>query len=140
MATRAISGSACLIYAGDVEVGAAISSGGIESQSVERTNFLGNGYSDEIIPIRREASMTLDLVRWRGTSAKARGLMAQGDTRAILEFAPLTIVVLDVVTEEPTERLTGAVCDRRSWNVDSNGLFGENVSFQGIQMKVEGED
>ncbi len=136
---QSIAGCAVLLYLGDNEVGAGVASGGSEVQMLDRVNVLGNIYTKEIVPVRREASWSLSLVRFRDGSIKDIGGMAGGDTIQILNFPALTLVALDKVTDLPIETLTGAVCEQRSWSIDSSGIFSEQVSFQGIRMLAGAE-
>jgi len=140
MASNAIVGAAVRLFLGDTEVGYGVSSGGSETQMLQRVDVLGDMYSKEVVPTRRAASMTLSIVRIREGSIKALGGMARGNTVEILNFPPLTIVVYDPISEKAIETLTGAVCEQRTWNTDAVGLFSENVSFQGIRLKDEGEE
>lgn len=136
---QSIAGCAVLIYLGDNEVGAGVASSGSEVQMLDRVDVLGNIYTKEIVPVRRQASWSLSLVRFRDGSIKDIGGMAVGDSVEILNFPPLTLVALDKVTDDPVETLTGAVCEQRSWSIDASGIFSESVSFQGIRM-LAGEE
>lgn len=138
---QAIAGCAVKLFLDGEEIGFGISASGNETQALTRVDVLGNIYSAEApIPTRRAPSMTLSLVRIRAGSIKALGGMARGSTIEILNFPPLMLVAYDQITERAVETLTGAVCEQRNWSVDAGGIWSENVSFQGVRLKDEGED
>jgi hypothetical protein len=139
MATQTISGARAKLYIGDTEVGYATNCNGSETQSLQRIDVLGDAYSKEIVPMRRMVQFTAAIVRIKRGSAKALGLMARGDTAAILNFPPLDAVLFDPITDEAMETITGCVIEQRGWSVDGAGVLSENVSFQGIRMKDEDE-
>ena len=127
-----ISGASCKVFltATGQEVGWATGVNVSENIQTQRVDVIGDIDSQEIIPVRRTASMSVDAIRIQRQI---------GDTGAILSAGSLDFSVIDENTGEQIVLLEGCRPTTRTFRVDSASIFSENLSFEVRRLKYPTE-
>lgn len=130
-AYRAISGAACKVYLASTgqEIGWATSINVTENIQNARVDVIGNIDSAEIVPVRRTANASVSAMRIQRQPLESVGLWVKGDTADVLAELELDLAVLDDNTGETLLTLQGCRPSSRSFRVDAQSLFSEDVSF-----------
>lgn len=132
MATyRAISGAACKVYLASTgqEIGWATSLNVSENIQNARVDVVGDIDSKEIVPVRRTATASVSAIRIQRAPLEAAGAWSVGDTADLLAELELDLAVIDDNTGETLLTLQGCRPTSRSFRVDSQSLFTEDLSF-----------
>lgn len=131
-AYRAISGASAKIYnaATGQEIGWATGVDLSENITTQRVDIIGELDSQEIVPTRRTATLSIAAIRIQRTPLEALGAWQTGDTAEMLSAVPLDFALIDNVTEERLLVAEGCRPTTRSFRVDSASIFTENASFE----------
>lgn len=129
---KAVSGAACKIYlsATGQEVGWATGVDVTEQITQQRVDVIGDIDSAEIVPVRRTATMNVAAIKIQRQPLEAAGVWNTGDTNDLLNSAALDFAVIDDNTGDALLTLQGCKPTTRSFRVDSQSLFTENLSFE----------
>ena len=130
-AYRAISGASCKVYlaATGQEVGWATGVDVTETIQNQRVDVIGDIDSQEITPVRRTVNMSVAAMRIQRTPLEGVGVWTQGDMATVLATPALDFAVIDDTTGETLLTLQGCKPSTRSFRVDAQSLFSENLSF-----------
>ena len=136
-----ISGASCKVFltATGQEVGWATGVNVSENIQTQRVDVIGDIDSQEIIPVRRTASMNVDAIRIQREPLETYGAWQIGDTGTILSAGSLDFSVIDEVTGEQIVLLEGCRPTTRTFRVDSASIFSENLSFEVRRLKYPTE-
>ncbi len=138
---KGISGASCKVFltATSQEIGWATGVNVSENLQTQRVDIIGDIDSQEIIPVRRTATMTVDAIRIQREPLETYGAWQIGDTDSIVSAAPLDFAVIDETTGEQLLILEGCRPTTRSFRVDSASIFSENLSFEVRRIKYPSE-
>lgn len=138
---KGISGASCKVFltATSQEIGWATGVNVSENLQTQRVDIIGDIDSQEIIPVRRTATMTVDAIRIQREPLEEYGAWQIGDTDSIVSAAPLDFAVIDETTGEQLLILEGCRPTTRSFRVDSASIFSENLSFEVRRIKYPSE-
>ena len=141
MANKAISGASCKVYlsATGQEVGWATGVDVTESIQTQRVDIIGELDSQEIVPVRRTAQMTVNAIRIQRNPLEAYGAWNIGDSQDVINAPALDFVIIDDNTGETLILLEGCKPTTRAFRVDSQSLFSENLSFEIRRLKYPTE-
>ena len=130
-ANKAISGAACKVYLASTgqEVGWATGVDVTETIENARVDVIGDLDSQEITPVRRAVTMSVAAMRIQRAPLEALGVWSQGDTATILATPALDFAVIDDTTGETLLTLQGCKPSTRTFRLDAQSLFSENLSF-----------
>ena len=129
---RGISGASCKVFlsaTGD-EIGWATGVNVSENIQTQRVDVIGEIDSQEIIPVRRTATLSVDAIRISKRALEDNGAWQKGSTSDILNAGGIDMAGID---ENSGYRLLTLECCRpttRNFRVDSSSLFSENLSFE----------
>ena len=141
MAYKAISGASCKVYlsATGQEIGWATGVDVSENIQTQRVDIIGDLDSQEIVPTRRTATMTVNAIRIQKTPMESLGAWNIGDTQDVINAPPLDFAIIDDNTGETLVLLEGCRPTTRAFRVDSQSLFSENLSFEIRRLKYPSE-
>jgi hypothetical protein len=141
MAYKAISGASAKIYNAGTgeEIGWATGVDITENITTQRVDVIGDIDSQEVVPVRRTASLSVAVIRIQKAPLESMGVWQIGDTGEILNATPLDFAILDDVSNERILVCEGCRPTTRSFRVDSSSLFTENASFEVRRIKYSGE-
>ena len=124
-AYRGISGASCKVFlsATGQDIGWATGVNVSENIQTQRVDVIGEIDSQEIIPVRRTATITVDALEDNGAWQK-------GSTSDILSAGGIDMSVIDENSGDTLLTLEGCRPTTRSFRVDSSSLFSENLSFE----------
>lgn len=131
-AYRAISGASAKIYnaATGQEIGWATGVDLSENITTQRVDVIGALDSQEIVPTRRTATLSIAAIRIQRTPLEEIGAWQIGDTSEMLNAVPLDFALIDNVSGERLLVAEGCRPTTRSFRVDSASIFTENASFE----------
>lgn len=131
-AYRGISGASCKVFlsATGTEIGWATGVNVSENIQTQRVDVIGEIDSQEIIPVRRTATLTVDAIRISKQALENNGSWQKGSTNDILNAGGISMSVIDENTQETLLTLEGCRPTTRNFRVDSSSLFSENLSFE----------
>ena len=131
-AYRGISGASCKVFlsATGQEIGWATGVNVSENIQTQRVDVIGEIDSQEIIPVRRTATMSVDAIRISLRALEDNGAWQKGSTSDILSAGGINMSVIDENSEETLLTLEGCRPTTRNFRVDSASLFSENLSFE----------
>jgi len=138
---KGISGASCKVFlsATGQEVGWATGVNVSENIQTQRVDVIGDIDSQEIIPVRRTATMSVDAIRIQREPLENYGAWQIGDTNDILSAGGLDFAVIDQNTGEQIVLLQGCRPTTRNFRVDSASIFSENLSFEVRRLKYPTE-
>ena len=141
MAYKAISGASCKVYlsATGQEIGWATGVDVSENIQTQRVDIIGDLDSQEIVPTRRTATMTVNAIRIQKTPMESLGAWNIGDTQDVINAPALDFAIIDDNTGETLVLLEGCRPTTRAFRVDSQSLFSENLSFEIRRLKYPSE-
>lgn len=131
-AYKGISGASCKVFlsATGQEIGWATGVNVSENIQTQRVDVIGEIDSQEIIPVRRTATMSVDAIRISRQALEDNGAWQKGSTSDILSAGGINMSVIDENSEETLLTLEGCRPTTRNFRVDSASLFSENLSFE----------
>ena len=140
-AYRAISGASAKIFnsATGQEIGWATGVDVNENISTQRVDVIGNIDSQEIVPVRRTATLSISAIRIQRNPLESLGAWNIGDTAEILNAVPLDFSLMDDVTGEVLLVAEGCKPTTRSFRVDQSSIFTENANFEVRRLKYPSE-
>tara|TARA_Y100001970_G_C13754292_1_gene612554 strand:- start:71 stop:496 length:426 start_codon:yes stop_codon:yes gene_type:complete len=141
MAYKAISGASCKVYlsATGQEIGWATGVDVSENIQTQRVDIIGDLDSQEIVPTRRTATMTVNAIRIQRTPMESLGAWNIGDSQDVINAPALDFAIIDDNTGETLVLLEGCRPTTRAFRVDSQSLFSENLSFEIRRLKYPSE-
>jgi len=141
MAYKAISGASCKVYlsATGQEIGWATGVDVSENIQTQRVDIIGDLDSQEIVPTRRTATMTVNAIRIQKTPMESLGAWNIGDSQDVINAPALDFAIIDDNTGETLVLLEGCRPTTRAFRVDSQSLFSENLSFEIRRLKYPSE-
>jgi len=136
-----ISGASCKVFLAGTgqEIGWATGVNVSENIQTQRVDVIGEIDSQEIIPVRRTASMNVDAIRIQRQPLETYGAWQIGDTGAILSAGSLDFAVIDENTGEQIVLLEGCRPTTRTFRVDSASIISENLAFEVRRVKYPTE-
>jgi len=129
---RGISGASCKVFlsaTGD-EIGWATGVNVSENIQTQRVDVIGEIDSQEIIPVRRTATLSVDAIRISKQALEDKGVWQKGSTSDILTAGGIDMSVIDENSGDTLLTLEGCRPTTRNFRVDSSSLFSENLSFE----------
>ena len=129
---RGISGASCKVFlsaTGD-EIGWATGVNISENVQTQRVDVIGEIDSQEIIPVRRTATLSVDAIRISKRALEDNGAWQKGSTSDILTAGGIDMSVIDENSGDTLLTLEGCRPTTRNFRVDSSSLFSENLSFE----------
>ena len=138
---KAISGASCKVFlaATGQEVGWATGVDVSENIQVQRVDIIGDIDSQEIVPTRRTATMSVSAIKIQREPLEEYGAWNTGDTAAMINAVALDFAVIDEASGETLLLLEGCKPTTRTFRVDSQSLFNENLSFEVRRIKYPNE-
>ena len=129
---KAISGASAKIFnaATGQEIGWATGVDLSENITTQRVDIIGELDSQEIVPTRRTATLSIAAIRIQRTPLESLGAWQIGFTAEMLSAVPLDFALIDNVTDERLLVAEGCRPTTRSFRVDSASIFTENASFE----------
>lgn len=140
-AYRAISGASAKIFNAVTgqEIGWATGCDLSENIQTQRVDVIGDIDSQEVVPVRRTATLSISAIRIQRNPLESLGAWQIGDTAEILQNAPLDFALIDNVTGETLVIAEGCRPTTRNFRVDSASIFTENASFEVRRIKYPTE-
>ena len=92
--------------------------------------MIGEIDSQEIIPVRRTATLSVDAIRISKQALEDKGAWQKGSTSDILNAGGIDMSVIDENSGDRLLTLEGCRPTTRNFRVDSSSLFSENLSFE----------
>lgn len=129
---KGISGASCKVFlsaTGD-EIGWATGVNVSENIQTQRVDVIGEIDSQEIIPVRRTATLSVDAIRISKQALEDKGAWQKGSTSDILNAGGIDMSVIDENSGDRLLTLEGCRPTTRNFRVDSSSLFSENLSFE----------
>ena len=129
---RGISGASCKVFlsaTGD-EIGWDTGVNVSENIQTQRVDVIGEIDSQEIIPVRRTATLSVDAIRISKRALEDNGAWQKGSTSDILTAGGIDMSVIDENSGDTLLTLEGCRPTTRNFRVDSSSLFSENLSFE----------
>jgi hypothetical protein len=129
---KGISGASCKVFlsaTGD-EIGWATGVNVSENIQTQRVDVIGEIDSQEIIPVRRTATISVDAIRISKQALEDNGVWQKGSTSDILNAGSISMSVIDETNGDTLLTLEGCRPTTRNFRVDSSSLFSENLSFE----------
>lgn len=129
---KGISGASCKVFlsaTGD-EIGWATGVNVSENIQTQRVDVIGEIDSQEIIPVRRTATISVDAIRISKQALEDNGAWQKGSTSDILNAGSISMSVIDETSGDTLLTLEGCRPTTRNFRVDSSSLFSENLSFE----------
>ena len=129
---RGISGASCKVFLGSsgLEIGWATGVNVSENIQTQRVDVIGEIDSQEIIPVRRTATLSVDAIRISKRALEDNGAWQKGATSDILNAGGIDMAVIDENSGDRLLTLEGCRPTTRNFRVDSSSLFSENLSFE----------
>ena len=134
---KAISGASAKIFNASTnqEIGWATGVDVNESIQTQRVDVIGDIDSQEVVPVRRSATLSIAALRIQSAPLETLGAWQVGDTAEILNATPLDFAVINDVTGDVLFVCEGCRPTTRSFRVDSSSLFSENANFDVRRIK-----
>lgn len=138
---RAISGASAKIFnsATGQEIGWATGVDLNENIATQRVDVIGDIDSQEIVPVRRTATLSISAIRIQRNPLETLGAWNIGDTADILGATPLDFSLIDNVTGEVLVTAEGCKPTTRSFRIDQSSIFTENANFEVRRLKYPTE-
>lgn len=138
---KAISGASAKIFntATGQEIGWATGVDINENIATQRVDVIGDIDSQEIVPVRRTATLSVAAIRIQKTPLEKIGVWNTGDTEAMLQATPLDFSLIDNVTGETLIIAEGCKPTTRSFRVDQSSIFTENANFEVRRLRYPTE-
>lgn len=135
--TKSFTGAAAKVYAGGVLVAAVTGIEGTVTLTQERIKVMGDIRSAEIVPTDLTVSFTVRTFHQLNTTKARQALFPSGRTTVdITNMPPLTVVVLDDVTERPVYKISGSKPTSLGFSIERNSSAAtQNVSFEAIAFE-----
>jgi len=129
---KGISGASCKVFlnATSDEIGWATGVNVSENIQTQRVDVIGELDSQEIIPVRRTATISVDAIRISKQALEDKGGWQKGGTSDILNAGSISMSVIDENSGDTLLTLEGCRPTTRNFRVDSSSLFSENLSFE----------
>lgn len=132
---RAFSGArAKIFFDGSKEVGWGTGVNGQETTQLARVDVLGDIDTQEIEPVGRTVTFSMDVVRILNEPLRVMGIWPEGGTADVINFPAMSVEVYDTVGDKVLYKITGCRPETRGWRVDRGDLMRVNCSFQAIRM------
>ena len=141
MAYKAISGASAKMYNAGTgeEIGWATGVDLSENIQTQRVDVIGDIDSQEIVPVRRTATLSISAIRIQKKPLETLGAWQIGDTAEMLSSLALDFALIDNVTGDRLVVCEGCRPTTRSFRIDSASLFTENASFEVRRLRYPSE-
>jgi len=129
---QGISGASCKVFLTGTgqEIGWATGVNVSENLQTQRVDVIGEIDSQEIIPVRRTATITVDAIKISQQALEDNGAWQKGSTADILNAGGIDMAIIDESSGGALITLEGCRPTTRNFRVDSSSIFSENLSFE----------
>ncbi len=136
---RPFSSPRCLLYFGKHPIALAVGFQARESITQFPIEALGDVYvkSHETVAIRVSGSFDTMHVLSRPLSGlvdDAGPLWPYGPTEQVIQYEPLTVTVVDMLTKKSVLRLNSMMPESRTWTIAAGSVLMENGTFVAISI------